>query len=35
MLIQKMQKPIDDLLKVCVSLNEKLDDGSKHFNLQN
>ena len=28
---EKCKNPIDDLLKVCVSLNEKLDDGSKTF----
>ena len=28
---EKCKNPIDDLLKVCSSLNEKLDDGSKTF----
>ena len=28
---EKCKNPIDDLLKVCSSLNEKLDEGSKTF----
>ncbi len=28
---EKCKNPIDDLLRVCLSLNEKLDDGSKTF----
>ena len=28
---EKCKNPIDDLLKVCSVLNEKLDDGSKTF----